>query len=558
MSKLESPVPVRSELAARPPRSRYRDRTGGSTEARRARRIRPLGRRRSPERSRPKGPRRAGEESERSRRGPESPGLDRRNGATKPDGPRDLTSDRTGVPEECYAPFRLMEDEAHAGEPFGPEPAGRIETETAAALRRKPAHEALLAGALRVLAPHSPRIAGALGPHGGHAPAPRVARTPPATCPECVPWGSSTTPTAPTRCAARSRPRTRAGSPRCQRAVCIVAPSSAMRWQHVAVSRHSHLAFAAQLARLARGESDGRSIASIAPKIKEVHRIELCSELLLPLLWHRPLPMAIGPALGVLRDAERHLGRWLVLGEIAARAGDKKPLEEARRRAAEGPPAARAAWAMVAWALGGAGHPPPEARPTLELVARLSDRPSADRDTTFLFRLAASGAETARGMLEHLTKSSGVSHEVALRAELYLARDYGRDRPRARPVRRGPERAVRTAAWARHGRALRRRGAGCGRDPGARAARQQAGRHGRVGRSRAASRSSQPRRAGGERGQVPASAARMGGMRLRRGVRPSGTIPERGVAFCLLFGSRATMDHGYVRREMSWPRLCRP
>lgn len=107
---------------------------------------------------------------------------------------------------------------------------------------------------------------------------------------------------------------------------------------------------------------------------------------------------------------------------------------------------------MVAWALGGANGPPPEARPTLELVARLSNRPSADRDTTFLFRLAASRAETARGMLEHLAKSSGVGHEVALRAELYLARDHGRaDLERdlydvARSARCEPLRGLATAA----------------------------------------------------------------------------------------------------------------
>jgi hypothetical protein len=344
-----------------------------------------------------------------------------------------------------------MEDEAHAGEPFGPEPAGRIETETAAALRRKPVHEALLAGALRVLAPHSPRIE-ALLVHTVDTLLRRGSLGRPLYLSGVRALGELDHPDG-TDPLCRALSADDAGGLATLSACCLHrAPELGDPLARVAVSRHSHLAFAAQLARLARGESDGRSIASIAPKIKEVHRIELCSELLLPLLWQRPLPMAIGPALGVLRDAERHLGRWLVLGEIAARAGDKKPLEEARRRAAEGPPAARAAWAMVAWALVGASHPPPQARPTLELVARLSDRPSADRDTTFLFRLAASRAETARSMLEHLTKASGVSHEVALRAELYLARDYGRsDLERdlldvARSARCEPVRGLATAA----------------------------------------------------------------------------------------------------------------
>ena len=123
----------------------------------------------------------------------------------------------------------------------------------------------------------------------------------------------------------------------------------------------------------------------------------------------------------MLREAERHLGRWLVLGEVATRAGDPGPLAEATRRAAEGPSSSRAAWAMVAWAL--SDHTPsPSIRPTVELVARLSDRPSADRDTTFLFRLARHKAPAARAMLENLAKSP-LSDESGVRAALHLARD---------------------------------------------------------------------------------------------------------------------------------------
>jgi hypothetical protein len=196
----------------------------------------------------------------------------------------------------------------------------------------------------------------------------------------------------------------------------------------LAASRHAHLAFAAEVARVSRRESNGVHIASIAPKIKEAHRIALCVELFVPLVWHRPLDSSIGPALGVLRDSERHLGRWLVLAELATRAGDHGPLDEARQRAAEGPQSARAAWALVAWALSkgpGQASADTPVRPTVELVSRLSDRPSSDKDTTFLFRLAESGAAGAKQMLENMARGSMLANEPAVRAALHLAREYG-------------------------------------------------------------------------------------------------------------------------------------
>jgi hypothetical protein len=171
-----------------------------------------------------------------------------------------------------------------------------------------------------------------------------------------------------------------------------------------AMNRHSILAFAAEVARLTRGESRGEPIAALAPKIKEADRIALCSELFVSLLTRGALPLSIAPALGVLRDAERHLGRWLLLGELATRAGDPKPLAEAREA------------------------PLPETRPTVELMARLSDRPSAERDATFLFRMAAAKAPSARPMLEAIARGPTLSDESSVRAALHLCRDYGQER----------------------------------------------------------------------------------------------------------------------------------
>lgn len=194
-----------------------------------------------------------------------------------------------------------------------------------------------------------------------------------------------------------------------------------------AMNRHPVLAFAAEVARLTRGESRGELIASLAPKIKEAHRIALCSELFVSLLSRPPLPLSVAPALAVLRDAERHLGRWLLLGELATRAGDPKPLAEAQTRARSGPVSARAAWQLVAWALDPEA-PSPSTRPTVELIARLSDRPSADRDATFLFRMAAAKAPTARAMLEGIARGSSLGDEASVRAALHLCRDYGQER----------------------------------------------------------------------------------------------------------------------------------
>jgi hypothetical protein len=198
----------------------------------------------------------------------------------------------------------------------------------------------------------------------------------------------------------------------------------------IAASRQSHLAFAAEIARVARRESNGAHLAALAPMIKESHRISLCVELFVPLARSAPVPAVVGPALAVLRGAERHLGRWLVMADVAVRAGDRSPLEEALEKATVGPQSARAAWSLVAWSLGdGSGVnrvPHPLTRPTVELVARLSDRPSADRDTTFLFRLARAGAPVAKPMLETLARTVPLADEVAIRAALYLARDHGR------------------------------------------------------------------------------------------------------------------------------------
>ncbi len=316
-----------------------------------------------------------------------------------------------------------MTGKSEQGELLGSEPVERLEAVVLAALRRKPGGEAKLAGAFRALCPHSGRLSGllrrtveTLTQRGSFARSLYVGSVR-ALC--------DVDASAAALVLERALRSVDAGGLATLSAACRIGSGRlAEPLAKVAGSRHSHLAFAAEVARIARSESGGERIEELAPRIKESHRIALCVDVFVPLLRGSPLPLAVAPALAVLRDAERHLGRWLVFAEVATRAGDPKPLAEARSRAVAGPSAARAAWALVAWAL--AEGEPPTVRPTVEIVSRLSDRPSRDRNPTFLYRLAEARVPSARPMLESLARGP-LRTDVAVRAAMYLARDHGRD-----------------------------------------------------------------------------------------------------------------------------------
>ncbi len=306
--------------------------------------------------------------------------------------------------------------------------AERLAKELASALKRKPSDESLLAGATRVLAPRLPAVRAAMLEalevltKRGSVERP-LYRALVRGLAEAGELGA-----APLITLALSREDV-GGLPTIAAAACLEAPELSEPLARIVTRGQAHLAFAAEMARVARGQSNGLHLAGIAPKIKEAHRLDLCSELVVPLLHcERTLPPAIEPAMAVLRSAERHLGRWLVMAEIAVRAGSDAPWLEARQQAQSGPESARAAWQLLAWALDRSGDPPPTVRPTVELVARLSDRPSAERDMTFLFRMAERGLVSTRPMLESLVKSPSEGGEsVALRACAWLARSHGRE-----------------------------------------------------------------------------------------------------------------------------------
>lgn len=310
----------------------------------------------------------------------------------------------------------------------------RFESELERALERKPASEVKLGGALRAIATLSPALRGSLvdaaqvmvrrGSYGRDL------------------WSACIRTLAETRDKSvagflkSALAAEDAGGNATLSAACFSTdPLLAAPLAKLAASHKAHLAFGAETARVCRRESNGAHLSSVAPMIKESHRIAICVDLFVPLARSAPIAVVVGPALGVLRGAERHLGRWLVLADVATKAGDPGPLEEATQKSQVGPSSARSAWSLVRWALeetkaNASGAPavaPPTTRPTVELVARLSDRPSADRDTTFLFRMARARAVSCKPMLEGLAKTTPLADEVAVRAASFLARDHGRD-----------------------------------------------------------------------------------------------------------------------------------
>ena len=314
----------------------------------------------------------------------------------------------------------------------------RFDEEIEAALKRRPANEAKLAGALRAVAPLSPQLRASVANAAlvllrrrtldrelYIAAARMLAECGDKAAPSVLRQGLASDDAG--------------GTATLSAAASCDDPDLGPLLSKIAASRQSHLAFAAEVARVARGESNGAHLLSLAPKIKESHRITLCVELFVPLSRGAAVPAAIARPLYVLGEAERHLGRWLVFGEVATKAGDRGAMQEARSRAEEGATSSRAAWSLVTWALEdtwaraqrSALPATPATRPTVELVARLSDRPSADRDTTFLFRLACAKSATAKSMLEALSKPLPLADETAVRAAMHLARDYGRDDLRA-------------------------------------------------------------------------------------------------------------------------------
>ncbi len=318
----------------------------------------------------------------------------------------------------------------------------RVNEEVATTLKRRTPDEEHVAGALRVLARHSQELRTTLYEAGADLLEKRAFDRPL--------WGAAIRSLAELGDPRATRLLKEAllldgGGPATLAAAAFSRdPALSPILSKLASTRQSYLAFSADLARVARGESNGSLLVSFAPMIKESHRISICTDFFLGFARGEALPKTVGPALTVLRSAERHLGRWLVFADVAMKAGDDTPLRDADQKSKTGASSGRLGWALVAWALSElAGKEWPAAsRPTLEVLARLSDRPSADRDLTFLFRMARVGEPSARAVLDMslarlprdetplavlrpLAKAQPGLDAIGIRSAYYLAQNYG-------------------------------------------------------------------------------------------------------------------------------------
>jgi hypothetical protein len=226
-------------------------------------------------------------------------------------------------------------------EPFEREVIDRLREEVTASLRRKSPNERRLAGVTRALAVHS-QLARALLAEAGDYLVQKKGFDRELYIAAVRGLGELGD--------RRAIPLVKAGAEHDESATAALCaaswlsdPSLAAVLNKAATQRSAHIAFTAELARVIRGESPGAHLRGLAPKIKESHRISLCAEVLVPVARIAKVPPGVQYALEVLRDAERHLGRWLVMAEVAVHGGDLKPVNEAREKSNEGPGGARAA-----------------------------------------------------------------------------------------------------------------------------------------------------------------------------------------------------------------------
>ncbi len=190
--------------------------------------------------------------------------------------------------------------------------------------------------------------------------------------------------------------------------------------QRIASKAKAQATFCAELARVSRGESRGARLVEVATRMKESDRLELIERLLLLDEPASPIPAHAWPALRILRDAERHVGRWLAWAELGGALGRDESIKLARQRMERSGRTSRTAWQLACWALSGDGEDLPLRIPSLVQLDRLGGLSACRAAPAFVFRIAEHDVEYARPRLRDLVVDSEPS--VQVRARVHLAR----------------------------------------------------------------------------------------------------------------------------------------
>lgn len=199
-----------------------------------------------------------------------------------------------------------------------------------------------------------------------------------------------------------------------------------------AVSRLSartqgHLGFGAAFVRSLTGDdAAGKRATELAVMLKEAHRVRWIDEFAMPVLARNVLPSrSVARTLEALRGVERHLGRWLRLGELELACGGESVADGCRRGREASSVPSRHVWSWIEWLLSrGACRASAPPRLSRDVINKLSDRPSASRDLSFLHRVGDLGVAPAADPLA-IVGRSGKSPD-AVRALLTLVTRYGR------------------------------------------------------------------------------------------------------------------------------------
>ncbi len=336
----------------------------------------------------------------------------------------DAAAGASGEPKPSKAPSKSKASSARV-EPFEKDVLDRLREEVLACVRRRSPNERRLAGLCRALAPHSALARTLLAEVGEQLVQKKKAFDRDLFVAAVRGLGELSD--------KRAVPLVKAGA---EHDVCATAALCAAAWltdpalapilNKAATQRSAHIAFTAELARVIRGESPGAHLRGLAPKIKESHRIALCAEVLVPIARISKVAPGVQHALAVLRDAERHLGRWLVMAEVAVHGGDLEPLREARTKSSRGLPGRGPrgpTWpgrSIPRWGRPLRARPPSSSRGCPTDRARIATPSSCSVSRN-------AGVKTTKQLLEAFARDLAKEDDDAVRAAGYLVRDHGRE-----------------------------------------------------------------------------------------------------------------------------------